>query len=48
MYFYTQDQIRKKLIKLGLRKGDAIFVTTSLGMIGQPKDFKKKDLNKIF
>lgn len=48
MYFYTKDLIKKKLHKLGLKKGDSIFVTTSLGMIGNPKDFKKKDLNQVF
>ena len=42
MNLYLKSDIKKKLISLGICKGDTLFVTTSLGMLGIPKDFRKK------
>lgn len=46
---YSEIDIIKSLKKIGLKKGDNIFVGTSLGMFGFPKKVKTQNqLNKIF
>ena len=46
---YSEIYIIKSFKKLGLKRGDNIFVGTSLGMFGLPKKVKTQNqLNKIF
>ena len=46
---YSEIDIIKSFKKLGLKRGDNIFVGTSLGMFGLPKKVKTQNqLNKIF
>ena len=42
------DNLKLALDKLNLKKGDNLFLTTSLGMLGIPSDFKINETNKIF
>ena len=39
---YTPSDFEKAFLSCGLKKGDSIFLTTSLGMLGTPKLEKKK------
>ncbi len=48
MKSYSKKEIKEKLLKLGVSRGDCLFLSSSLGMLGRPKGFKAKDLNKIF
>ena len=46
---YSEIDIIKSFKKLGLKRGDNIFVGTSLGMFGLPKKVKTQNqLNRIF
>ena len=41
---YSEIDIIKSLKKIGLKKGDNIFVGTSLGMFGFPKKVKTQSM----
>jgi len=43
---YTKSDIIKALKKSGINKGDTVFFTTSLGMLGTPA-IKKNSINKV-
>lgn len=46
---YTHADIFKSLYDAGLRCGDTVFVTTSLGMLGVPEGIESgEDLNRLF
>jgi len=38
---YDQQDLKEKLLKIGINKGDSIFLTTSLGSLGIPKTRNK-------
>ena len=38
---YDQKDLRKKLLTIGINKGDSVFLTTSLGTLGAPKTQNK-------
>ena len=42
---YTKSDIIKALRKSGINKGDTVFFTTSLGMLGAPAIKKKNSIN---
>ena len=43
-YNYSYIDIENTLCKLGLKKGESVFLSTSLGMLGKPKSSNKNQI----
>ena len=41
MKSYTKENIKKALVGAKIKKGDSVFLTTSIGMLGYPSTNKK-------
>jgi len=44
---YSSSDIKKALKKTGIKKGDTIFLSTSLGLLGKPNIKNLKNINQI-